>query len=79
MDIVKLKKRLIDKIQATESNVILEEVQRLLDLQEVDETAIYQLNDEQQNAIAEAREDIKNERFLTSEQAKQDIDKWLKK
>ena len=79
MDIVTLKKRLIDKIQGSENNALLEEVQRLLNLQEVDETEAYQLNEEQQNAIAEARDDIKNGRLLTSEQAKQDIDKWLKK
>ncbi len=79
MDIVTLKKRLIDKIQASENNALLEEVQRLLNLQEVDETEAYQLNEEQQNAIAEARDDIKNGRLLSSEQAKQDIDKWLKK
>ena len=79
MDIVTLKKRLIDKIQASESNALLEEVQRLLNLQEVDETEAYQLNEELQNAIAEARDDIKNGRLLSSEQAKQDIDKWLKK
>ena len=79
MDIVTLKKRLIDKIQASENYALLEEVQRLLNLQEVDETEAYQLNEEQQNAIAEARDDIKNGRLLSSEQAKQDIDKWLKK
>ena len=79
MDIVTLKKRLIDKIQASENNALLEEVQRLLNLQEVDETEAYQLIEEQQNAIAEARDDIKNGRLLSSEQAKQDIDKWLKK
>ena len=79
MDIVTLKKRLIDKIQDSENNALLEEVQRLLNLQEVDETEAYQLNEEQQNAIAEARDDIKNGRLLSSEQAKQDIDKWLKK
>ena len=79
MDIVTLKKRLIDKIQASENNALLEEVQRLLNLQEVDETEAYQLNEEQQNAIAEARDDIKNGRLLSSEQAKQDIDKLMKK
>ena len=79
MDIVKLKKRLIDKIKSTESNALLEEVQRLLDLQEMDEADMYQLNEEEQNAIAEAREDIKEGRCLTNEQAKQDIDEWLNK
>ncbi|MGV8813617.1 MAG: hypothetical protein ACOH2D_05850 [Gelidibacter sp.] len=79
MDIVTLKKRLIDKIQATENSALLEEVQRLLILEKVDETDTYQLNEEQQYAIAEARDDIKNGRLLSSEQAKLDIDKWLKK
>lgn len=79
MNIVTLKKGLIDRIQAIESNALLEDVQRLLNLQEVDGTDYYQLNGEQQNVIAEARDDIENGRTFTNEQAHQDIDQWLKK
>lgn len=78
MDIVALKNQIIDKIKLTESNALLEEVRRLLDMQKVDESSIYQLNEKQQNAISEAREDLKKGRFLSSEQAKQDIDQWLR-
>ena len=37
----------------------------------------YKLNTEQHFAIAEARNQIKNEDYLTDEQANQEIDKWL--
>lgn len=59
MDIVKLKNTLINKIQATESTEMLEEIHRFLNSQELDDVEVYQLNEEEQNAIAEAREEIK--------------------
>ena len=78
MTSVELKKQLIEKIQKTENNIILEEVFRLLEL-ESNEIEIYKLNEEQKSAIAEARQQIRNGRFLTDDQANQEIDEWLKK
>lgn len=79
MDIVKLKKALIDKIQASESNVLLEEVHRFLNSQEPTDEEVYQLNDEQQHAIAEAREDIKKGRYSSDEDINAEFKEWLKK
>ncbi len=79
MDIAILKKKLIDKIQTTKSNVLLEEINLLLSLEESSENDVYQLNEEEQNAIAKGREDIKNGRYLTDKEASEDIQKWLKK
>jgi len=71
-----LKKRLIDKIQKTENQVILEEVYRLLEI-ETEDLEIYKLNDEQKLAIREAKEQIKNGKFLSDEEVNKNIDVFL--
>jgi hypothetical protein len=78
MESMELKKRLIDKIQKSENNHLLEEAYRLLEL-ETQDIEVYKLNDEQKSAVAEAREQIKNGQVLTDDQANQEIDSWLKK
>jgi len=78
MSTVELRKRLIDKIQKTQDGRILEEAYRLLEL-ETEDIEIYILNDDQRNAINEARQQVKNGQFLTEEQANNEIDEWLNK
>lgn len=78
MSTVELRKRLIDKIQHTQDERILEEVYRLLEL-DAEDTEIYRLNDDQKKAINEAREQVKSGQFLTEEQANKEIDEWLNK
>jgi predicted transcriptional regulator len=75
---IELRKKLIDKIQETKDDRILEEAYRLLEL-ETDDIEVYKLNDDQKNAIGEARQQIKNGEFLTEEKANKEIDEWLKK
>jgi hypothetical protein len=78
MSTVELRKRLIDKIQKTEDDQLLEEVYRLLDM-EVEELDIYMLSDAQMAAIELSRQQIKEGKYLTDEQANQEIDEWLEK
>ena len=78
MSAVELKKRLIDKIQKTENEDLLEEAYRLLQL-ETEDIEIYKLTGDQKKAIDEARNQIKNGQFLTDEQVNKEIDEWLKK
>jgi len=78
MESMELKKRLIDKIQKSENNYLLEEAYRLLEL-ETQDIEVYKLNDEQKSAVAEARKQIKNGQVLTDDQANQEMDSWLKK
>jgi tRNA A22 N-methylase len=78
MSTVELRKRLIDKIQKTKDERILEEAYRLLEI-ETEDIEIYRLNDDQKKAISEARQQIKNGQFLTEEQANKEIDEWLNK
>ena len=78
MSAVELKKRLIDKIQKTENEDLLEEAYRLLQL-ETEDIEIYKLTGDQKRAIDEARNQIKNGQFLTDEQVNKEMDEWLKK
>jgi len=72
-----LKEKLIDKIRQTEDEGLLEEISNLMQLQEPD--TIYALNTDQKKAVQEAKDQIKNNEFLSNEQADKDIDEWLNK
>ena len=78
MSTVELKRNLIEKIKKIDNEDLLNDVNRLIDL-ETSNNDIYVLNEEEEQAIAEAENQIKNGRFLTDEEAKKDIGEWLKK
>jgi hypothetical protein len=78
MSTTELRKRLIDKIQKTDNENLLQEAYRLLEL-ETKDIEIYKLSDDQRRAIAEARQQIKAGQFLTNDQADKEIDEWLNK
>lgn len=78
MSTTELRKRLIDKIQKTDNENLLEEAYRLLEL-ETEDIEIYKLTEDQRRAINEARQQIKNGQFLTDDQANKEIDEWLNK
>ena len=78
MSTIELRKRLIDKIQKTDNENLLEEAFRLLEL-ETQDIEVYKLSDEQRKAVNEGRKQIKNGEFLTDEQANNEIDEWLKR
>ena len=66
MTVIELKKRLIQKINQTENNGILEEMYRLIVNEDTDSN-IYILSDDQKNAVEEAQQQFKNGRFLNSD------------
>ena len=78
MSSAELKKRLIDKIQKTDNQNLLEEAFRLLQL-ESEDIEVYKLSDEQKSAVNEAREQIKRGEILTDDEANKDVDEWLNK
>ncbi|MCX6236629.1 MAG: hypothetical protein NTY07_03555 [Bacteroidia bacterium] len=78
MTVTELKKRLIGKINQSENNEILEEMYRLIENEESD-NSIYELSNEQINAVEEAQKQFKNGQFLKSEQADKEIEEWLGK
>lgn len=78
MSTIELRKRLIDKVQKTQDERVLEEAYRLLEL-ETEDIDIYKLDDGQKKAIGQARQQIKDGQFLTNDQANREIDEWLNK
>lgn len=78
MSTIELRKRLIEKINTTENDDLLEEAYRLLE-NETEDIEIYKLSNYQMMAIKEARNQIKNGQFLIDEEADKEINKWLKK
>ncbi len=76
MSTTELRKRLIEKIQETKDDRILEEAYKLLEM-ETEDMEFYKLNDDQKDAVHEAREQIKNGMFLTEEQANKEVDELL--
>lgn len=78
MSTVELRKRLIDQIQKTENRNLLEEASRLLEL-EAENIEIYKLTDEQRKVVNEGRQQFKEGKYLTDDQANQETDEWLNK
>ena len=78
MSTIKLRKLLIEKIQSTNDDKLLEEASRLLDV-DFEEPDVYILNDKQKEAIEEGRQQIINGDYLTEEESNKEIDEWLSK
>ena len=78
MSTIELRKRLIDKIQKTDNEILLEEAYRLLEL-ETENIDVYKLTDDQRKAVNEGKQQIKDGKFLTDEQANKEIEGWLSK
>lgn len=78
MSTIELRKLLIEKIQLTDDDKLLEEASRLLEVK-IEEADVYILNDEQKMAIEEGRKQITNGEYLTDEESNKEIDEWLSK
>jgi predicted transcriptional regulator len=78
MSTIELRKLLIEKIQLTDDDKLLEEASRLLEV-DIEEPDVYVLNDKQKEAIAEGRKQIINGEYLTDEESNKEIDEWLSK
>jgi predicted transcriptional regulator len=78
MSTIELRKLLIEKIQLTDDDKLLEEASRLLEV-EIVESEVYMLNDKQKIAIEEGRKQIINGEYLTDEESNKEIDEWLSK
>jgi predicted house-cleaning noncanonical NTP pyrophosphatase (MazG superfamily) len=76
MSTIELKERLIEKIQTTSDSDILEEVYRLLEIEQND-TAIFYFNDEQKKQIDTAQKQVQKGQYLSNLEADKEIDQWL--
>jgi len=72
----KHRNELIDRIRSIKNKDILDEVNRLLDVDIEDET-VYQLNKQQKKEINLAQQQIKQGMGIQSNQADEEIYKWL--
>ena len=78
MSTIELRKKVIEKIEKIDDENLLNDVNKLIDL-EMSDNEIYYLNEEEEQAVMEAENQIKNGQFLNDEEAKKDIAEWLKK
>ena len=78
MTTLEIKNKLIKRIESTEDQYILQEIHRLLDIDQ-DDLEPLQLTKEQRSAITKGQQDIKNGKHLTDKAADSQIDRWLKK
>ena len=76
MSTVELKKKVVEKLLATESDYLLEEINRLLELENHEED-VYILSDIQKAKINQSLRQIENGEFITHEDLNKEIDKWL--
>jgi predicted house-cleaning noncanonical NTP pyrophosphatase (MazG superfamily) len=76
MSTIELKERLIEKIQTTSDSDILEEVYRLLEMEQND-TAIFYFNDEQKKQIDTAQKQVQKGQYFSNLEADKEIDQWL--
>lgn len=76
MSTIELKERLIEKIQTTSDSDILEEVYRLLEIEQND-TAIFYFNNEQKKQIDTAQKQVQKGQYLSNLEADKEIDQWL--
>lgn len=73
-----MKKELIDKINSTTDENILEEVYRILEIGTT-EVEMIVLSDEQKSSIDKGLKDFEDGNYLSNEEANRQIEEWLKK
>ena len=76
MSVAELKEMLIDQIKQSENEALLEDISRLIELQE-DSKIVFTLTANQLSHIEEAEKQVRNGQLLTAEEADKDIDQWL--
>lgn len=78
MKTTELKSKLINRINKLEDDLLLEEISRLIEI-ENEESEIYCFTDEESKSIEEAREQYTKGEFLSNEEANKEVDEWLGK
>jgi predicted transcriptional regulator len=78
MSTIEMKKELIEKIQSTNDEGLLEEVYRLLEIN-TEEIDVIILSDYQKAKIDAGINDMQVGNFLSNEDANKEIEEWLKK
>jgi hypothetical protein len=77
MTTIDIRKKLISKINKTTDNQLLEEMYRLIENEEVDDSILY-LSNEQKKVVKEAQSQYRNGKTISNADANNEIDEWLK-
>ena len=77
MKTVEIRKKLIAEINISNNDNLLEEIYNFLTRD--NDGDLYKLNEDQKNAIAEARQQVKDGHFFTNDQVNESTEEWLKK
>ncbi len=77
MNTANLKIDLINKITQIKETNVIKEIKRVLDF-ELDE-GIFQLSNDQRKRIVDAKQEIKQKKYLTDSSANKEISEWLDK
>ncbi len=75
MTTVELKKKLINRINKIEDELLLQDMSRLIDIEE-DESDIYYFTKEEKDAVEEARKQYARGEYLSNEEANKLFDEW---
>ena len=75
MTTIELKKKLIKQINKIEDELLLQEMSRLIDIQE-NESDIYYFTKEERDAVEEARKQYARGEYLSNEEANKLFDEW---
>lgn len=77
MSTANLKIDLINKITQIKETSIIKEIQRVIDFEL--EEGIFKLTSAQKKRIDDARQEVKQKKYLTASSANKEIDEWLGK
>ena len=77
MNTANLKIDLINKITQIKETNVIKEIKRVLDF-ELDE-GIFQLTNDQKKRIVDAKQEVKQKKYLTDSSANKEISEWLDK
>ena len=77
MNTANLKIDLINKITQIKETNVIKEIKRVLDF-ELDQ-GIFQLSNDQRKRIVDAKQEIKQKKYLTDSSANKEISEWLDK
>ena len=76
MKAVDIKRKLIEEINLSHNESLLEEMYNFLN--QDNKAGLYKLSEEQKNAVAEARDQLKNGQSFTNNQVNDEMEEWLK-
>lgn len=76
MRTAEIRKKLIAQINMSNNDSLLEEMYNFLNRD--NDTDLFKLSEDQKNAIAEARQQVRDGHFFTNDQVNEATEEWLK-